>query len=252
MLANATFGALQFDLRTIKFGDIVKGVKNVQKVVKFSQKLVSVVSNIAPVSTTRQGNDIFESYALCSVCQNLIDELMFMRRVEQMNSTELIDLSIEFCIMLEIYSERVCRGVIELNAPSIIYIVDNRKDLTADTVCKVLLDDGECFEPTDDNSFDFKISIDEYEKSIKNVEEVSPSEDLTIVHITDIHIDWKYKKGALAVCDDFACCRDVPKDIDEVNSTLLADYWGDYRGCDTPWHVVEDTFEQIKKQHEVI
>lgn len=255
LLANASFAALQFDLRTIKFGDIVKGVKNVQKVVKFSQKLVKVVSSIAPASTTRQGTNTFESYALCSVCQNVIDELMFMRRDEQLNSTELIDLSIEFCNMLEVQSERVCRGVIELNAPSIIYIVDNRKELTADTVCKVLLDDGECFEPSDDKSYDFAISIDEYEEhsedDIKEVTTLAPAEDLTIIHITDIHIDLKYKKGALAVCDDFACCRDYPQKDDEINSTLLAGYWGDFRGCDTPLNAIEDAFEQIRKQHKV-
>jgi hypothetical protein len=256
LFATSSFAALQFDLRTINFGTIVKGVKNVQKVVKFSQKLIKVVSNIPPASTTRQGSDTFDSFALCSVCQNVIDELMFMRREEQLNSTELIDLSIEFCNMLEIQSERVCRGVIELNAPSIIYIVDNRKDLTADTVCKVLLDDGECFEPSDDKSYDFSISIDEYEEhsedDVKEVTTLAPTEDLTIVHITDIHVDSKYKKGSLAVCDDFACCRDVPQKDDEINSTLLAGYWGDYRGCDTPWIAVEDAFEQIKKQHKVL
>lgn len=253
LLANASFAALQFDLRTIKFGDIVKGVKNVQKVVKFSQKLVKVVSSIAPASTTRQGSNTFDSYAICSVCQNVIDELMFMRRDEQLNSTELIELSIEFCNMLEIQSERVCRGVIELNAPSIIYIVDNRKELTADTVCKVLLDDGECLEPADDKSYDFVISIDEYEENSEDIKEMTtlvPSEDLNIIHITDIHVDLKYKKGALAVCDDFACCRDYSQD-DEINSTLLAGYWGDYRGCDMPWNAVEDAFGQIRRQHKV-
>lgn len=257
LVANASLAALQYDLRTINFGTIVKGVKNVQKVVKFSQKLVKVVSSIAPASTTRQGTNVFESYALCSVCQNVIDELMFMRRVEQLNSTELIDLSIEFCNMLEIQSERVCRGVIELNAPSIIYIVDNRKDLTADTVCKVLLDDGECFEPSDDNSYDFTISIDEYEEHSKDDENevaatiLAPSEDLTIVHLTDAHLDLKYKKGSLAVCDDFACCRDLSKKSDDGNATKLAGYWGEYWGCDTPLNAVEDIFKQIKMQHKV-
>jgi hypothetical protein len=45
------------------------------------------------------------------------------------------------------------------------------------------------------------------------------------------------------------CCRSTqgsPK-----NPAAAAGYWGDYRNCDTPWNVFEDTLQQVKKIHQV-
>ncbi len=178
-----------------------------------------------------------------------------MRRVEKMNDTELIDISIEFCVALEIQSERVCEGLIRFNAPSIIHIVDSREDLSPETICGVLLDDGECSHPYKDKLLDFTVNIDKFEdvseNSVEKLSKFASNENLTIVHITDIHLDPKYQKGSLGVCKDYACCREFPSAYEEVNSSLIAGYWGDYRGCDTPENTIIDAFEQIKKQHEV-
>lgn len=254
----------------IKFSDIQKGikavqkgvkdgVKNVEKVIKTSQKVASVISKVsaATATSTRQGDSgSYESFALCGVCQGVIDEFIFMRRVEHLNDTELIDMSIEFCEIFELQSPRVCRGIIELNAPSILHIIDYREDLTSDNICRFLLDDGDCASQPDDEHLNFVVNIDDYVENCDSENLIShqiptDGDDLVIVHITDIHVDFKYKKGSLAACKDFACCRYDAEDGDNVNATLLAGYWGDYRGCDTPWHAVEDSFEQIKKKHPV-
>jgi hypothetical protein len=45
------------------------------------------------------------------------------------------------------------------------------------------------------------------------------------------------------------CCRNTqgnPK-----NPAAAAGYWGEYRKCDTPWKVLEDTLQQVKKTHQV-
>lgn len=282
ILLSESLGALKlpkFNQKSfsLKFSDIQKGIKNFQKVIKTSQKVIktsqkviktsqkvaSIITKVSATSSTRQGEGVYESYAVCSVCQSVIDEFMFMRRVEFINETDLIAVSIELCELFEIQTERVCRGVIELNAPTILYIVDQRQDLTADTVCRFLLDDGDCLNPYNDDNLDFAVTIDENvnensENENENIVTTTSSpqqqqlldDDLVIVHITDIHVDFKYKKGALAACKDFACCRDM-EISDDVNATLLAGYWGDYRGCDTPWHALEDAFNQIVRQHSV-
>lgn len=258
---------------SLKFSDIQKGIKNFQqviktsqkviktsqKVIKTSQKVASIITKVSATSSTRQGEGAFEFFPVCSVCQSVIDEFMFMRRVELLNDTDLIAVSIELCELFEIQTERVCRGVIELNAPTILYIVDHRQNLTADTVCRFLLDEGDCLNPHNDDNLEFTVTInDNIDENSKNENEYivtstsspqqSLDDDLVIVHITDIHVDFKYKKGALAACKDFACCRDM-EISDEVNATLLAGYWGDYRGCDTPWWALKDAFEQIVRQH---
>jgi hypothetical protein len=214
---------------------------------KVSAKVARVVESIP--SSTRKGSSSLQFYA-CNACQAMIDEFMYVRRVELFNDTDLVEMAIDVCSVFEFESEAICDGVINLYAPTVIYIIDNRPDLSADTVCKVLLNDGDCGNPHNDDILEFTVTIDE-EETPQAFHAVDDDEEqqLSIIHLTDIHLDLKYKEGTQADCDNFACCRDVVK----ANKSSLhsAGYWGSYNHCDTPLRAVEDAFRQIVRQHPV-
>lgn len=216
-----------------------------------SERLKEIVDKIE-LKTTRKNGDVYESF-LCGMCYTVIEEFLKMRRIQNKTETFLKTLGVELCTDFEVQSEEVCFGVIELYAPTIFYIVDNRRELTADTVCKLLLNDGDCMNPLNDNNLDFVVDIDngtskDVTKKFAKVKE--SSEDLTIIHMTDVHVDFKYTKGAFADCNEFVCCRETD-DVNDNDPEANAGLWGDYRSCDTPWRAVVDAFQQIKKQHSV-
>jgi hypothetical protein len=211
-----------------------------------SERLREIVENISLMETRNEKNNF-----LCGMCYSIVDDIFWMRRNQHESDEALRNLVIALCIDLEIQSEEVCHGIVEFNAPSILYIIDKRPELTAATVCKVLLHDGECFNPSSDVNLEFHVKITESNSSLKASNKLANSENnLKIVHITDIHFDPKYKLGAFADCDEHACCREID-DINEIDPQSTAGLWGDYRNCDTPWRAIVDAFHQITKQHSV-
>lgn len=211
-----------------------------------SEQLKEIVSKMSWKDSRKEVDDGF----LCSMCNLVIDELFTMRRVQLQSEVNIKRFALELCVDFEIQSEEVCHGVIELNAPSIVFIIDNRPNLTANTVCKLLLNDGDCGNLINDENLEFTVKIENENSSAFKISDKGKQnfDDLTIIHFSDIHLDFKYVVGAFTDCDEFACCRE----IDEANETdSSAGYWGDYRNCDTPWQAVVDAFQQISKQHSV-
>jgi len=251
--------------RLIKKGDIENIRQKIYKahdelgIKEFSPRLTKLIEKL-PTSPDVRGVSELEFYA-CDVCFTSIEELLFIRRVELLNDTNLVDLAVELCTALEIQKEKECRGIIELYTPTILYIIDNREDLSAETVCKFLLNDGDCVNSHEDDVLEFTVAIKDYNPREEIQNEVETPEvlstnssfidDMIIVHLTDIHVDLKYKTGAMAKCKKYACCRDINKNVTTVNSSHLAGYWGDYRSCDTPLNAIEDAFHHIVEQHPV-
>lgn len=216
-----------------------------------SERLRQIISNI-PYKNTRNEGDIEKGF-LRGVCLSVFSEFLNMRRIQLQSDKYLKDLALEMCVDFEIQSEEVCHGAIEFNAPSIFYIVDNRPDLSADTVCKIMFNVEASAGPNSDDVLDFTVDIDngtssEVQKTVGSQEK--SLEDLAIIQFTDIHVDFKYTKGAFADCDEWACCRETD-DVNEIDPESYAGLWGDYRSCDSPWLAINDSFNQISKQHSV-
>lgn len=216
-----------------------------------SESLKQIIKKISTQST-RQSGDL-ENGFLCGMCTSVVDDFLSLRRIQSQSEQSLKALAVELCVDFEIQSEEVCHGIVQFNAPSIIYILDRRPDLSADTVCKLLLNDGNCALPYNDDKLEFTVDIDDNktdEVAKLNESPNNSSESLTIIHISDIHFDPKYTKAAFADCDEPACCRETD-DINEEDPGSQAGPWGDYRSCDTPWSAIVNAFHQITKQHSV-
>lgn len=202
---------------------------------------------------------------MCDLCIVLGTQAIFLRRYGLLSDNVIERIAIGICNLLRIQTNEVCTGLIKFNLPTIIYIADNRRDLTASTVCRIVFETGRCTQPIDDKELDFKIDVDRKKLFIKkptvnsekkqkkdedNIADVirrdSSTEKLNIVQITDIHYDAEYLQNSPADCGIYACCRNSTK-----KTKQSAGYWGDYNHCDTPWRAIVDTFTQIKNNHQV-
>lgn len=212
-----------------------------------SERLGRIVANLNPESSRDGLVDEF----LCGACHSVVEQFLEMRRVELLSVQAMKNLALEMCVDFEIQSEEVCHGIIEFNAPSVAFIVDNRPELTADTVCKLLLDIGNCLNPIKQDQLDFVVEIDDTTSAAAKAGAATKERpgELKFVHVSDIHLDLKYTVGAFSDCDEFACCREV--DTGENDTESVAGAWGDYHSCDTPANAMENAFKQIKKQHPV-
>lgn len=119
-----------------------------------------------------------------------------------------------------------------------VYIIDNKPDLTGDSVCSIVFQDADC---TSDSYVEWSVDIPD--KTIETPETgISDLPPIKILHLSDIHFDPAYEVGRLAACDAPVCCRnDLPL---AENPEEAAGPWGDYRNCDSPWEAVDASLDQ--------
>ncbi|CAF4414923.1 unnamed protein product, partial [Adineta steineri] len=67
------------------------------------------------------------------------------------------------------------------------------------------------------------------------------SPTLTVLHLSDIHVDFAYKPGSIADCPDPLCCRTGQPTANQTG----AGFWGDFRNCDIPYWTVEALLKRI-------
>uniref|UniRef100_A0A182X154 Sphingomyelin phosphodiesterase n=1 Tax=Anopheles quadriannulatus TaxID=34691 RepID=A0A182X154_ANOQN len=196
---------------------------------------------IRELPTAREG-------PLCAICRGFGGSVLEFRR-EGASREEVFNTTVELCTMLNLQEESICRGLIDLNIDTILYIVDNRPELSSASLCAVVFQSGACV--LDDPTFtEWAVELDPNGTPVTASKAGTPQRgpnDLKIVQITDLHFDPNYRPGYNAECGAPACCREsqgVPED-----PAAGAGHWGDYRNCDTPWNAVEDLLERVAEEH---
>lgn len=146
-----------------------------------------------------------QSILTCTACRLYVASLLSDRR-NGAPPEQLADSAFGMCRIVTSYSEQVCRGIIDLNVPSMIHIVDARPSLTATQMCGLVLQ-GEC--GALDPIFSFTVSVNPGQSITqpKSVSTPRSPSDLKIIHVTDIHFDENYVEGNNANCIDPICCR---------------------------------------------
>lgn len=185
------------------------------------------------------------SLGICTICQSTLSAFIMLRR-QGMSQNDIEKSIIKICVLLNFQTERVCTGVVKLNAPIILHIVDSKPNLNANTICGVVLESKSC--PLKAKEYEWTISLDNIpDRTITRKEESNDA--IKIVQITDIHYDPKYEPYGNPECGEPTCCR---KGQNDTNSSKLAGFWGDYNNCDTPWHSVVDALSHINTTHQNI
>ncbi|KOC66747.1 Sphingomyelin phosphodiesterase [Habropoda laboriosa] len=156
--------------------------------------------------------------AICQICQGTVKSFIKLRR--------------------EGASEENIRN-------KLIKLLDSKPNLTATTICGVVLESKSC--PLDDPEFDWNINIDNNSDTV--ITENETQEQIKILQLTDIHYDPAYEVNGNSNCGEPVCCR---KGQNKTNVNSLAGFWGDYESCDTPWHAITDALTHIKETHQDI
>ncbi|KAF2894532.1 hypothetical protein ILUMI_11660 [Ignelater luminosus] len=148
----------------------------------------------------------------------------------------------KMCILFSGWGKIECEGFTKFHTETLMYIAENREDLTAAHVCALRLQQNNCEDPDYD-----PWSIDIPPGTSPEIPKNPTEEVKKIIHLTDIHYDPFYEPGSKTVCDTYLCCESMSGKPE--NPEDGAGYWGDYHSCDTPWHAIVDGLKQIKKQH---
>ncbi|XP_041971313.1 sphingomyelin phosphodiesterase-like [Aricia agestis] len=263
---------------------------------ELSQSEIDVLTNVLKVYYSQTPNSrisVERSNIQCLICRSGVSALFELVRNGAADD-ELIDAATVMCSALGIVSPNACQGVIELNAPIFTYIISSTPELTPATACGLLLQNvGNDVCNYDDPRFEWEVDLPAPIES-EDVEEVQTEDanPLTVVLITDAHIDPYYEPFGVADCDEPTCCRTGQRprttmtstDIDEeavsrsiltVNNELVLDvdalssvvrtvkhavrtnsepagYWGDWRNCDSPIWAYDDVIDRIASAHQNI
>ena len=244
-VANSN-GIVNEDEMILRFSS---GINNWVKTGEESEEFQRLLDNLTLLSSLHRVD--WHSYtgetsnAICTVCRSVFDTFIEFRK-KGMSANDIKSNVIKLCTRMNIATERVCDGVMTLNLPIILYIVDTKPNLTASTICGVVFESESC--PLIDDEFDWTVNIDSGPPKLIDADD--SEEIINIIQITDIHYDPNYEPYGNANCDEPTCCRRGQNDTNTNNK--VAGYWGDYNYCDSPWHAVVDVLEQIRATHQNI
>lgn len=186
----------------------------------------------------------------CLLCRaTTFTILNFNKNDEELESIK--NIAKDLCNILKIVPDDVCKGMVDVNTPTIKYILKENPNILSATFCGIFMQADDCGPDTSIFDINFKLPTQQIPKKINpEIKNLTTPKNYTILHITDIHLDPFYESGGNAVCGKGACCR--KNQGKPSNESSAAGKWGDYRDCDTPWEAVVDLVEQIKREHKKI
>ncbi|CAG4993116.1 unnamed protein product [Parnassius apollo] len=142
----------------------------------------------------------------CLLCRSAFSAL-FQLVKDGASDEDLTQAIANICTLLNIESENVCSGVIDLNLHIITYIIRNTPEATSRNFCGLVLQKvgNPNFCTNDDPRFEWQVELPEQiEDEVPSISDGSP---LTIAIITDTHIDPLYEPFGVADCGEPTCCR---------------------------------------------
>ncbi|XP_047344030.1 sphingomyelin phosphodiesterase 1-like [Vespa velutina] len=186
------------------------------------------------------------SIGICTICKSFLKTFITFRQ-QGMSENDIAKKIIKLCVLLNFQTEEVCTGVIKLNLPIILYIIDSKPNIKASDICGIVLESKSC--PFNTKKYEWTVPLDHI--SIEEMPLMKKSNDtIKIIQITDIHYDPKYEPYGNSYCNEPICCRKGQNITNSSNK--IAGYWGDYNKCDSPWHSVVDMLAHIKVTHQNI
>nr|CAD7195606.1 unnamed protein product [Timema douglasi] len=183
----------------------------------------------------------------CTLCVNTVKEVYAVYEANKSRS-DLKDAILALCNFYRKYSEVVCAGSINVHLDMIIFFAEHaNNDTITRRFCSLYLPSDSCeFEDEWVVDVDLGTKPDVITPSVPGI----LNESAVIVHVSDLHFDPTYTPGNNAACDAPTCCKE--EQGRPTNPSDGAGYWGDYRNCDSPLQLVNNTLQHIKQHHQKI
>ncbi|CAL4087129.1 unnamed protein product, partial [Meganyctiphanes norvegica] len=150
------------------------------------------------------------------------------------------DAAIFECMLLDLFPYDVCEGMVRLVGEEVLYVVEHM-DYNLTTACGFF---GHCprtgLRP-------WTVEMPPGKPQPVHPEPDQPANTMTILHVSDLHVDLLYTEGSKANCDHPSCCREewgMPTEPEDI----IAGEWGAYSNCDTPLKTVDNVLQEAAKQ----
>ncbi|KAG2235672.1 hypothetical protein INT48_008548 [Thamnidium elegans] len=185
-------------------------------------------------------DDLLQVESITTSCSSCISLLHLIKKMSYMSESFLISTLTKVCKRTN-KVDNECEGVIREQAPII------RKVLPSMTVsgrdghlmCAAIL--NSCPYPDIEH---WNVPFPKPKPDILPTLSKSRGRTMTVLQLSDWHIDPDYIPGSEVICDKPICCR--PAYTDYTNITKLASIWGEY-SCDTPLTLIKSLLDYIPK-----
>ncbi|XP_021931289.1 sphingomyelin phosphodiesterase-like isoform X3 [Zootermopsis nevadensis] len=159
---------------------------------------------------------------------------------------DIVKITYQFCVSLNIQPARVCEGITELFGGEVVYVL-KRINLGAEEICSFVIGDacGDVYNPY----HEWKVVFPPVPKPVvtPQVAPMHGAPTFKVLQLSDTHFDPYYQEGTNADCKEPLCCRLTNGPA--LSPQTAAGRWGDYRKCDTPRRTVDHMLQHISSTH---
>ncbi|KAG2180399.1 hypothetical protein INT44_003403 [Umbelopsis vinacea] len=181
--------------------------------------------------------DLLAAESLVASCSSCISLLQVVKNLAIISESLFLSTLISVCKRSG-FDPIVCEGTIREQGPVLRHVLRtiNVSGKEGHIICAATIDS--CPYPV----------VDQWNLTFPspkpvNAQPPAPSgQEITVLHLSDWHVDPFYETGAEAACDKPICCR--PEFTNYENITQPASIWGAYT-CDTPITLLESMLEYI-------
>ncbi|VDM56671.1 unnamed protein product [Angiostrongylus costaricensis] len=149
----------------------------------------------------------------------------------------------------------VCDGISHQFRDEFFYVFRKLSKERPSRICGLLLDS--CADPNDTTQSGWTINLPPnyttcsmWLFSVAHSNFFSPTRNLRVLQLTDLHIDFEYRPSSEANCDLPVCCRFL-KVVCLTLAKETAGYWGTAGKCDIPYWTVKNMLEHINATHKI-
>ncbi|CAF0981469.1 unnamed protein product [Rotaria sordida] len=174
---------------------------------------------------------------LCEFCDLMVPVIRIL--IETNRTSHLDDVLLFICKEYKKIEQNVCIGAVHEYKDAVLEIITT-SPLNNKGLCAIAF---QCEPQFDFPLLKWNVTLpDKPKPQPKPPQPPSPeSPKLTVLHLSDIHIDFAYKPGSLADCPEPLCCRAGQPAPNQTG----AGFWGDYRSCDIPYWTAEALLKRI-------
>ncbi|XP_046847921.1 sphingomyelin phosphodiesterase-like [Xenia sp. Carnegie-2017] len=175
----------------------------------------------------------------CDACKFLTDFVQSAFHLQNAQ-TDIQKAALNLCIKLKIEDTRVCKGVIPEFQNEVLTVFD-KVFLDPNQICGLVI--GPSCGKVRSLYPSWNVTLPNVAKPYNSLKRQSKPglPTLTILHLSDVHIDRQYAENTSTECGEPLCCR-------KYNGKGKAGYWGSYK-CDIPMRTFEAALKRIKKSH---
>lgn len=191
----------------------------------------------------------------CMMCKFSVSLVNYALRTKR-GADQVNRFANSFCNIAHIESPLVCSNITRLFNHEIIKVLSNAL-ITPNQVCGYISNNtcGHYNDPMGDWEVDLNASTSLNQEELERLKSVhqrqlvannrAQNQTYRVIHISDTHIDIKYKEGSIVNCEEPLCCRANSSGPIDGKPRIEAGFWGSYGSCDVPLRTLESALKTI-------